>query len=71
MLLVLLLLILVALIVVASRLGRVAQVQRAAAIAADVDINAVSRWRCTGCGMKSKTKPECCIRCKGAEFQAY
>jgi hypothetical protein len=68
---VLVLAIVVGIFIMIGRLNRLVRIQRAAAIAAGADINAVSNWRCDGCGLKTTHRPELCIRCKRQTFTAY
>jgi hypothetical protein len=65
-----LLAIVIGIIAVVRRLNRMTAIQRAAAIAAGADVNAVSRWRCEGCGMTTGHEPTICIRCQGITFNA-
>ena len=70
MLWLILLTIIVGTVMITRRLNRSTAIQRAAAIAADADINAVSRWRCEQCRILSRHKPMVCIRWKGNSFAA-
>jgi hypothetical protein len=67
---ILLVAILLWLIVGATRTKRLEKIQRAAAMAAGVNLDEISRWRCKTCRFLSKKKPEYCIRCKGVVFEA-
>ena len=62
--------VIVGIVAITRRLKRSNVIQRAAAIAAGADIDAVSRWRCEQCSMMSGHKPMVCIRCKGNHFAA-
>lgn len=65
-----LLAIIVGIVAIVRRLNRSNAIQRAAAIAAGADIEAVSRWQCEQCSIVSGHKPVVCIRCKGINFAA-
>ena len=70
MLWLILLTMIVGIVMITRRLKRSTALQRAAAIAAGADIEAVSRWQCEQCRIVSRHKPMVCIRCKGNHFAA-